>query len=490
MRSNILGRRHRQPLHARHRFALERFESRAVLATVDALLPELLAPPPEPVQLSEAMLIADVSLADGMIADVSSSDRMVADMLVADMLVVESVAVESAWRKTPDQEASSTPTPPVFATTGSVHLAHRTAFLARITQQSALNESEDSTTAAVTMAVPNPAAMNAEGELAGLANSSTSDRASTDRASTGGDSAGASPSGLMSYASFVAATHSGHGAGPTVVAVGDSAGSTGHHGDASSAVAVVSITDGHIEHAAGSATAFAAAATVAMGDGETSAWEQRDAAKTGSSQGGLAHHGGGVSTKGSGVELAKKWCTTTPLANRLVTTLEGKPTCDCKEAPSREGLAKYLPALASGQANFAGATALGLAGWNAWAEGTCRSTDADARDAILGWSADHLCSSRPLDQAIASLAAALRSSGKRGGADADATDSSANREHDELAAVMSEETSWSDRLRWLGTGLVVAGVYLVPQILRREETEADREAAERAARNRWQVEVL
>jgi len=190
------------------------------------------------------------------------------------------------------------------------------------------------------------------------------------------------------------------------------------------------------------------------------------------------------------VELAKKWCTTTPLANRLVTTLEGKPTCDCKETPSREGLAKYLPALASGQANFAGATALGLAGWNAWAEGTCRSTDADARDAILGWSADHLCSSRPLDQAIASLAAALRSSGKRGGADADATDSSANREHDELAAVMSEETSWSDRLRWLGTGLVVAGVYLVPQILRREETEADREAAERAARNRWQVEVL
>ena len=500
MRSNILGRRHRQPLHARHRLALERFESRAVLAAVDALLPELLAPPPEPVQLSEAMLIADVSLADGMIADVSSSDRMVADMLVADMLVaemlgadmlvVESVAVESAWRKTPDQEASSTPTPPVFATTGSVHLAHRTAFLARITQQSALNESENSTTAAVTMAVPNPAAMNAEGELAGLANASTSGRASADRASTGGDSAGAAPSGLMSYASFLTASHGGHGAGPTVVAVGDSAGSTGHHGDASSAVAVVSATDGHIEHAAGSATAFAAAATVAMGDGETSAWEQRDAAKTGSSQGGLAHHGGGVSTKGSGVELAKKWCTTTPLANRLVTTLEGKPTCDCKEAPSREGLAKYLPALASGQANFAGATALGLAGWNALTDSTCRSADADARDAILGWSADHLCSSRPLDQAIASLAAALRSSGKRGGADADATAASAIREHDQLAADMSEETSWADRLRWLGTGLLVAGVYLVPQILRREETEADREAAERAARNRWQVEVL
>jgi hypothetical protein len=294
----------------------------------------------------------------------------------------------------------------------------------------------------------------------------------------------------MSYASFLTASHSGHGAGPTVVAVGDSAGSTGHHGDASSAVAVVSATDGHIEHAAGSATAFAAAATVAMGDGETSAWEQRDAAKTGSSQGGLAHHGGGVSTKGSGVELAKKWCTTTPLANRLVTTLEGKPTCDCKEAPSREGLAKYLPALASGQANFAGATALGLAGWNALTDSSCRSTDADARDAILGWSADQLCSSRPLDQAIASLAAALRSSGKRGGADADATAASAIREHDQLAADMSEETSWADRLQWLGTGLLVAGVYLVPQILRREETEADREAAERAARNHWQVEVL
>ena len=490
MRASFHSRRHRQRHNGRHRLALERFESRAVLAALDSLMPELLAPVPEAAPPSVVMLMSDALVAGASVADASMADVSMADVSMADV-----VAVESTVLKTPSSEASLTPAAPVFATTVSVHLAHRTAFRARFTPEASDNESEASATGAAVLVATMPVALDAEGELAALTNVSASGRtsaggASTGRASAGGDSAGASPSGMTIYASFLTAAHSGHSAGPTVVAVGDAAASSGHHGEAASAVAVVSAADSHNDHAAGTATAFAAAATVAMSDGETSAWEQRDAAKAGASQGGLAHHGGGVSAKGGGVELAKKWCTTTPLANRLVTTLEGKPTCDCKEAPSREGLAKYLPALASGQANFAGATALGLAGWNAWTDGTCRSKDADARDAILGWSADHLCSSRPLDQAIASLAAALRSSAKRGGADADAMDVTANREHDELAAVMSEETAWSDRLQWLGTGLLVAGVYLVPLILRREETEADREAAQRAARDRWQVEVL
>jgi hypothetical protein len=233
----------------------------------------------------------------------------------------------------------------------------------------------------------------------------------------------------------------------------------------------------------------------------SAAWERR-ASVSGASQGGLAHHGGGLAGKvAGGVELAKKWCTTTPLANRLVTTLEGKPTCDCKETPSREGIAKYLPAMAGGSVAFAGASSLALAGWNAVSDGTCRLSDAEATDAILGWSADQICSTKSVDKAIASLANALRTSRLRGeaagtgaagteAAGTGAADTSGSDAGASGAVDQANEAAWSERVNWLGAGLIVAGVYLAPWILRRQETEADRRVAEESARTRWQVEVL
>ncbi len=50
-------------------------------------------------------------------------------------------------------------------------------------------------------------------------------------------------------------------------------------------------------------------------------------AERGSAKFDASHHGGTSSKAYGGTELAKKWCTTTLLANRLVTTLDGKPTC-------------------------------------------------------------------------------------------------------------------------------------------------------------------
>ncbi len=302
---------------------------------------------------------------------------------------------------------------------------------------------------------------------------------------------------MRQYASLMAMSHSGHTAGPVVVAAGESSSVASHHGESSAAVAVMTAAASHGEHAAGVAPAFAAVAMVAAGDGEMSAWERRDASGRGAAQAGLAHHGGGLAAKGGGgVELAKKWCTTTPLANRLVTTLEGKPTCDCKDTPSKEGIAKYLPAGASGPVAFAAAASGAIAGWNAWTDGSCRLSDADAKDTILGWSADHICSTRPVDQAIASLASALRSSRVRAGeAAVAATAAAAVANQDDgskgaKSADQASEASSADRLNWLGAGLVVAGVYLVPWVMRRQETDADRRAAAEAARHRWQVEVL
>jgi len=54
----------------------------------------------------------------------------------------------------------------------------------------------------------------------------------------------------------------------------------------------------------------------------------------------------------------------------------------------------------------------------------------------------------------------------------------------------ASEAFSADHLNWLGAGLIVAGVYLAPWVMRRQETEADRRAAAEAARQRWQVEVL
>ena len=317
---------------------------------------------------------------------------------------------------------------------------------------------------------------------------------------------------MRQYASLMALSHSGHTSGPVVMAASDSLSAASHHGESQAASAVVAAAS-HSEHAAGIAPAFATAALLVPGDGEMSAWDRRDASGQGAAQAGLAHHGGGLAAKGGGsVELAKKWCTTTPLANRLVTTLEGKPTCDCKETPSKEGLAKYLPAGASGPVAFAAAATGAIAGWNAWTDGSCRFSDADAKDTILGWSADHICSTRPVDQAIASLANALRSSRTRTGEAASAAGATASTatastatastatglaaanpdggsESAELSDRASEAFS-ADHLNWLGAGLIVAGVYLAPWVMRRQETEADRRAAAEAARQRWQVEVL
>ncbi|MFM7073585.1 MAG: hypothetical protein ACKO38_17495 [Planctomycetota bacterium] len=493
MRTHSFSRRRQPRPINRRRFGLERFEPRAVLAAVDTAFPEMIPDPPGyslGAQLPEAFTVEST------------------------LFMAEMEPTQSQPMSLQPTLLQSTSLQPTLLQPSSVHLAHRSAFSTRFITVSGAGNSDAASSSSTRSMDAEAESMNAATiDSLVLAISRALGGNKVDAGGSGSASSTAMPLGLLNalavsnsagvvdwrqYAGLMAMAHSGHGAGTTVVAASESAVASGHHGEATSGVAVVAVADNHSDHSSSSAPAFASAATVVAGEGEMSTWERRDANGSGGSQGGLAHHGGVASAKGvGGVELAKKWCTTTPLANRLVTTLEGKPTCDCKETPPREGIAKYLPAVAGGVSKFDSGAASTMAGWNALSDGKCRWTEA-AEDAILGWSADHICSSRPVDQAIASLTAALRNSTANRGTPTDGTIARSS----DVTAVdalhggedgMVESLglpSWTERLDWLGTALVVAGVYLAPWIMKREETEADRRAAEDHARNRWQVELL
>jgi hypothetical protein len=484
MRMHSFSRRCQPRLFNRRRFSLERFEPRAVLAAVGTEFPEMLPEmPPDPPGYSLAAQLTEAVMVESSI-------------LMAEMEPTQFQPTEfqpSLFQPTESQPSLFQP--------ASIHLAHRSAFLTRFTSLPAMEAEAEG--------------VNSETvESLMLAISRTLGGNNVVEGGSGSESSTALPMVMINvpavttsagvvdwrqYAGLMAMAHSGHGAGPTVVATSESAVSSGHHGEATSGVSVVAVAESHSVHSGNSGPAFAAAATVVTGEGEMSPWERREASGTGGSQAGLAHHGGGSSAKGVGVvELAKKWCTTTPLANRLVTTLEGKPTCDCKETPPREGIAKYLLPTVAGLAKFDSGAASTMAGGNTRSDSKCRWTEAAAEDAILGLSADHICSSRPVDQAIASLAAVLRNSTAHRPTPADGMTTSSG-DATAVDALHGSEgglvealglPDWKERLDWLGTALVVAGVYLAPWIMKREETEADRQAAEDNARNRWQVELL
>ncbi|MFO0816663.1 MAG: hypothetical protein U1A77_01900 [Pirellulales bacterium] len=214
------------------------------------------------------------------------------------------------------------------------------------------------------------------------------------------------------------------------------------------------------EHASHAAAALAGIAVIAAEDVES-----LGAASSNNSSDGSAHHGG-QATSAKSNEIAKKWCTTTPLANRLVTTLEGKPTCFCREP---EAGAEGGNLDRSQDDN--GATGLNL---------SC-SPRISAWDSILAdLDAGHVCSEKTTDELVASMTSMFARERQRIAAG----------DRVEAEAGDAESQGLADYISWAGWGLAAVGIYLAPLLLKRLETEADRQAREQADAERYQLELL
>jgi hypothetical protein len=214
------------------------------------------------------------------------------------------------------------------------------------------------------------------------------------------------------------------------------------------------------EHASHTAAALAGIAVIAAEDADS-----LSAASSNNSSDGAAHHGG-QATSAKSNEIAKKWCTTTPLANRLVTTLEGKPTCFCQE-----------PEASAEGGNFDRS----LDGNDGTGQKLSCSPRISAWDSILAeLDAGHVCSEKTTDELVASLTSRFTRERQRIAAG----------DRGETEAGEAESLVLADYLSWAGWGLAAAGVYLAPLLLKRLETEADRQAREQAEAERYQLELL
>ncbi|MFO0871872.1 MAG: hypothetical protein U0935_23350 [Pirellulales bacterium] len=233
---------------------------------------------------------------------------------------------------------------------------------------------------------------------------------------------------------------------------------TGHVGGSSSAVSSTGVTTiAHDEHSGGTSP------YVITGNGDRATGLDGTELAAGRAQAATGHHGSSVS-RAKGVELAKKWCTTTPLANRLVTTLEGKPTCSCEEPKpkaDRAAGASGAPGSSAARADGGELACLPCGQQNPW--------DAILADLQNG----HFCSDKSADDLVASLSAQFASP-RRG----------VLRESE----AWSEESSWVDQLQWVGWGLVAAGIYVAPLLLKKSRSEEAEE--DQAVADSWQRELL
>lgn len=294
----------------------------------------------------------------------------------------------------------------------------------------------------------------------GLGDRGTADRTATGE--TGEASEGEfSPNPLsaprlpLMYVAPTLTEHNTHGTNADLAADDSHGGEHGGFG----AAAVIATDSNHDSHV----SAALAAATVIVDDaGDSLASETPEGRGT---DAGAGHHGGSAAPV-KGTELAKKWCTTTPLANRLITTLEGKPTCFCKEPESGEASSVWEGSNADGAANRSG--------------GSC-SPRLSAWDSILAdIDAGQVCSEKTTNELAASISGVLERQRRR----SSGGERLAGEEH---SADIGESL---DYLTWAGWGLVAAGVYLAPLLLKRLETEADREAREQADAELHQIELL